>query len=204
MRTGLMMALGLAVSACAPLPPTMPATEASELLERFAAGEAPADMCSAQGRALLRGAVRAYGAAMAEAGEIWPTAPREGSEVDTLTSVEVSVLIAVASGFVHVSDLRGPARLPEAQMSFANWPAVSDLRVAARVACPELVRLQRTAARFVMLRDQVQHEIERAERRGGERVEARVRRQSDRLATTEREMEALANVVTEKVAEARG
>ena len=42
--------------ACAPGPAAMSATQASEMLELFAAGHAPGDVCTPQGRALLRGA----------------------------------------------------------------------------------------------------------------------------------------------------
>ncbi|MBC7769147.1 MAG: hypothetical protein H7124_10205, partial [Phycisphaerales bacterium] len=58
----LIVAAALGSSACAPSPVSMPATQASEVLELFAAGTPPGDVCTPQGRALLRGAVRAYGA----------------------------------------------------------------------------------------------------------------------------------------------
>ena len=57
------------LSACAPGPVAMPATQASEMLELIAAGHPPGDVCTPQGRALLRGAVRSYGNAMAQAGQ---------------------------------------------------------------------------------------------------------------------------------------
>ena len=152
LRTSILTA-ALLVGACAPAPVMMPATQASEVLERFAAGNAPGDICTAQGRALLRGAVRAYGAAMAEAGETWPNAPAFGRAAESITSVEVMVMISVASGFVEMSDLRGPARALAGQMTFAHWPSVRDLRRASEVACPELVQLQQTASRFVMERE---------------------------------------------------
>jgi|GEM_PF-1968110 len=195
-------ALALATSACAPPPVTMPATEASEVLERFAAGAAPGDLCTGQGRALLRGAVRAYGAAMAEAGETWPNAPVFGDAPENLTSVEVMVMISVASGFVEMSDLRGQARMFARQMTFAHWPSIRDLRRATEVACPELVQLQQTASRFVLERERYESLRERAER-GGQRSHERLQRHAERLETSLAQMQALADAVTRKVQESR-
>jgi len=70
------VAFGLVVlaCACAPAPASMSAGEASERLARFAASPAD-DACTPQGRAMLREAVRVYGAAMEEAGVAWPELP---------------------------------------------------------------------------------------------------------------------------------
>ncbi|MDZ4689847.1 hypothetical protein [Terricaulis sp.] len=193
------LAAAFAASACAPAPVTMPATQASEVLELFAAGRAPGDVCTAQGRAMLRGAVRAYGAAMAEAGEVWPDASAFGDAPDSLSSVEVSVMIGVAAGFVEVSDLHGPARGLARQMTFAHWPSMRDLRRAADVACPELVELQQTAARFVVERER----YESAMRRDDARASERRRRHAERMQRSLAEMQMLAEVVTRKVEESR-
>lgn len=192
-----MCALALAVSACAPGPVPMSATDASEVLTRFAGGFAPVDICSADGRALLRGAVRAYGAAMRQGGEVWPRSPDVAGD---LNSVEVSVLIAVAAGFVEASDLRGPARMLAAQMSLEHWPAVRDLRAASQVACPELLQLQRTTARFVMERERYDALASRAD---DARAAERLRRQQERMARSMQAMRALAAQITLKVEESR-
>ena len=200
LRTSILTA-ALLVGACAPAPVMMPATQASEVLERFAAGNAPGDICTAQGRALLRGAVRAYGAAMAEAGETWPNAPAFGRAAESITSVEVMVMISVASGFVEMSDLRGPARALAGQMTFAHWPSVRDLRRASEVACPELVQLQQTASRFVMERERYETLLERARR--SERGAERLQRHTERMERSMAQMQALAELVTRKVEESR-
>lgn len=142
MLRALVLTLLAAVSACGPAPAVMPATRASEVLERFAAGMG-GDVCTPSGRAELRGAVRAYGAAMNANGVDWP-AIREPNGVDA------SVLIAFSAGFIEASDFRGPARTALRQLAFANWPELRGMRQAARVACTEVVALQRAAARVLM------------------------------------------------------
>src|SRR5512134_1117443 len=54
MKRGLILAFAAALSACAPAPVQMPAAQASEVLNLFAVGRGPANLCSADGRALLR------------------------------------------------------------------------------------------------------------------------------------------------------
>jgi len=117
-----------------------------------------------------------------------------------LNSVEVSVLIAVAAGFVEASDLRGPARMLAAQMSLEHWPAVRDLRAASQVACPELLQLQRTTARFVMERERYDALASRAD---DARAAERLRRQQERMARSMQAMRALAAQITLKVEESR-
>lgn len=194
-----MLAALCALSACAPAPVSMPATQASEVLELFAAGRGDDDVCTAQGRATLRGAVRAYGAAMAEAGEIWPNVRAFGDTPDAVSAVEVSVMIGVAAGFIEASDLHGPARGLARQMTFAHWPSVRDLRRAADVACPELAELQTTASRFVMERERYESAMQRDDARAGERRQ----RHAERMQRSLAEMQALAEVVTQKVEESR-
>ncbi len=192
-------AVALGLSACAPAPVAMPATQASEVLELFAAGRARDDVCTAEGRATLRGAVRAYGAAMAEAGEVWPNVAAFGQAPEGLSSVEVSVLIGVAAGFIEASDLPGSVRGLARQLTLAHWPSVRDLRRAAEVACPELVELQQTAARFVIERERFEEMRARDDMRAAERRE----RQAQRMRRSLAEMQALAETVTRKVEESR-
>lgn len=196
------VAAALLISACGQAPVSMPASQASEVLERFASGAEPGDVCTPQGRALLRGAVRAYGAAMSEAGEIWPNSPAIGDAPRALTSVEAMVLVGVASGLVEVSDLRGPARMLAAQMTIAHWPSVRDLRRAAEVACPELVQLQQSASRFVLERERYES-LARGAERGGQRAHERLQRHAERMERSLAQMQALADLVTRKVEESR-
>lgn len=189
-----------ALSSCAPAPVSMPATRASEVLELFAAGRARDDVCTARGRATLRGAVRAYGAAMAQGGEVWPSMAAFTGSADALTAVEVSVVIGVAAGLVEASDLPSPARAMARQMTLAHWPSVRDLRAAANVACPELVELQQTTARLVMERGRFELMSAQSDSRAAERRRLQAQRMQRSLA----EVQALAETLSRKVEESRG
>jgi hypothetical protein len=190
----------LATGACGPAPVNMAATDASELLARFAAGSAPADVCTAEGRAVLRGAVRSYGAAMEANGVAWPVVPNFGSEAQALSSVDASVLIAFAAGFIEVSDFQGRARGLVTHMSFAQWPEIGGMRRAARVACTEVVALQQAAARVVIEADRFAQVRQTAERDRGSRAAAeRVRRQAVRLERAQAQMQMVAAGVQARV-----
>jgi hypothetical protein len=156
----------------------MAATDASELLARFAAGADDAQVCTPQGRALLRGAVRAYSAEMAAAGVAWPAIPAIGGDADNLRSVDMNVLVAFSAGFLEASDFQNAARSMIGELSFANWREVREMRRAAHLACAEVVEMQRATARFVLEQARYQQLAERA--RGGETHADRLRRQ-DRL-----------------------
>lgn len=148
----LVLSLLAVVSACAQAPVAMPATRASELLERFAAGGAAAtDVCTPAGRAQLRGAVRAYSAAMTANGVVWP-ATQHGQ----INGVDASVMVAFTAGFIEASDLHGPARAALGQLALANWPEVRGMRSAMRTACSEVVALHHAAARVVMETERLQ------------------------------------------------
>ncbi|PZO47300.1 MAG: hypothetical protein DCF16_17900 [Alphaproteobacteria bacterium] len=187
------LAVLTAASACGPAPVAMPATRASELLERFAAGAADADVCTPGGRALLRGAVRAYGAAMDASGVAWPSVPVREETPDRLGAVDISVLIAFAAGFVEASDFRGASRAALAQLSFAHWPEMRRMRAGARVACAEVVALQTAAARVVMEMERLRF-VEGADR---------VRRQQARLERAQVQMQAAAAMLEARLEAAR-
>lgn len=181
----------------------MPASEAGAWLERFAASAAPDNVCTPEGRATLRGAVRAYGRAMAEGGQVWPNIAAIGQEPNAITAVEASVMIAAASGLVEVSDLRGPARGLVLQTGLAHWPAVRDLHVAARVACGDLVNLQQTASRFVLERERYKILAERAQRRRDARAAEQLHRQAERMQRSMVEIEMLTERLAERVEQSR-
>lgn len=128
----------------------MAASQASELLERFAAGSAPMDVCTPAGRALLRGAVRSYGEAMAYAGVTWPLVPGPGVDPASLKRMDIAVMIAFGAGFVDGSDFRGRARPLIGRMTLTQWPEIRDMRTAARTSCAQVVAVQQAAARFVI------------------------------------------------------
>jgi hypothetical protein len=177
MRWVFSLLLAASLGACAPAPANMPATQASEVLARFAAGSASANVCTPEGRAVLRGAVRAYGQEMSMNGVAWPMMPGFGAS-EALNSVDVSVLVAFAAGFVEVSDLHGPARRFARRLSFTQWPEIRSMRDATRVACDEVVALQQAAARVVIETERLRLMTQRA---GGALNGDRVRRQHDRV-----------------------
>lgn len=182
----------------------MPAAEASELLARFAAGSGSADVCTDEGRAVLRGAVRAYSAEMQANGVAWPAIPgMGGGGPDAISSVDVSVLIASAAGFVDASDFSGPVRRLIGQLSFAQWPEIRSMRQAARVACPDVVQLQQAAAQFVVESERMRLMAERADNaRNRQRVAERLQRQSVRVERAQVQMQTMAAVVQARMSEA--
>lgn len=196
----LVLSLALAAGACAPAPPTMPATDAIELLEQFAVGAASIDVCTAEGRAVLRGAVRSYSSAMRAAGVPWPALP-EGELSPNV--VDLSVVMAMLSGFVEPSDLQGRAGALTSAMLLNELPRVTDFRRAAQVACRELLQLQQGAARYAVEAQRLERLIARAKSAGGSRVSERARRQNDRLNQTLAHMHALAEQIERRVDESR-
>ncbi|HJS79965.1 MAG TPA: hypothetical protein VJ748_05030 [Vitreimonas sp.] len=187
------LAVGLLACACAPAPTPMAASEASEHLERFAAGSA-GDVCTPQGRALLRGAVRSYGAELARAGVAWPALPDGPGEA--LHSTDVAVAVAFAAGIVEASDFRETARGAVSRFALTHWPQLRDMRAAARLACGQVIELQQAASRLVV-------EMERYQRMSLRADPERLRRQQERLANAEARLEALAAAVEAEIAEAR-
>lgn len=142
----------MAACACAPAPARVSADQAGELLARFAAGAAatPFDVCTPHGRAMLRGAVRAYGAELNTNGVAWPALPGANDAGAELGSVDASVLVAFAAGFVEASDFHGRARALAGHLAMRQWPEVRGMREAADVACNDVAELQQATARLVM------------------------------------------------------
>ena len=173
-----------AAGACGPTPAHMPATRASEVLERFAAGIG-GDVCTPSGRAELRGAVRAYGNAMNANGIAWLAT--EGD----LNGVEATVLAAFGAGFLEVSDFRGPARAAVDRLAFASWPEFRGMRTAARVACGEVVAWQHSAARVLV-------ESERLRQMDEGRPD-HLQRQRERVARAHTQMQQHAALVSARV-----
>lgn len=197
MKRGIAFALVAALSACAPAPVQMPAAQASEVLNLFATGRGPANVCSADGRALLRGAVRAYSREMNRSGVVWPSvASGERSEI---TNVDVSVMIAFAAGFVKASDFHGPPRLFMNQLALSEWPEIRSIRLAARDACEEVVALQQAAAVFVV--ESTRYREMTSRDRHGRGDAERLRRQSVRMQRAQERMRDSAAVVQARMQE---
>ncbi len=200
MQRGFVLALTAALCACAPAPVQMPATQAAEVLNLFAAGRGPADICSADGRAVLRGAVRAYGREMQQAGVSWPAVPGATGEAQNVTAVDVSVIVAFAAGFVNAGDFRHPTRQFMTELTFAQWPEIQSMRMAARAACEDVAALQQAAARVVIEQTRLAEMVRSAERnnRSAETV-SRLRRQSAMLDRAQARMEDQAAIVQARI-----
>lgn len=191
-KRGLVLALAAALVACAPAPVQMPAAQASEVLNLFAAGRGPANLCSADGRALLRGAVRAYSREMRMSGVAWPMMPNAG-ETQVVTHVDVSVMIAFAAGFVKANDFQGAPRLMMHQLAFKQWPEIRSMRMAANEACSEVAALQQAAAAFVLESTRYRQMTDRTRSGRGDAV--RLQRQSVRTQRAHERMQESAAVV---------
>jgi hypothetical protein len=201
MKRGFVLALAAALSACAPTPVRMPAAQAAEVLNLFAAGAGPANICSRNGRALLRGAVQAYSREMAQAGVAWPVIPQASQETENVTSVDISVMIAFAAGFVKPSDFRTPARGMLAHLTFTHWPEIQRMRGAADVACAEVQALQQAASGFVVEQSRLAQMVHAAHLRGQSASE-RLQRQSVRLERAQTRMNESAAVLESRMREA--
>lgn len=190
MRRGLALALAAALCACAPLPSQMPAAQASEVLNLFAAGQGPANICSANGRALLRGAVRAYSREMSVAGVAWPVVSNAAGQ--NVTNVDASVMIAFAAGFVKAGDFHGAQRRMLSQLTFANWPEIRSISAAAQDTCEEVVALQQAAASFVMesTRFREMSSVQRGNTENMRRQTVRLQRAQERMQDTAAVMQA--------------
>jgi hypothetical protein len=171
----------------------MAASDAGEHLAQFAAGTAE-DVCTPEGRALLRGAVRAYGAELAHAGVIWPIL----NEAEPVRSTEMAVAVAFASGLLDLSDFRGDARNAVNRFAHAQWPQLANMRAAGRVACKKVLDLQQAAMRLVAEMDRYARMAAAAQADPG-----RLRRQRERLQQTQAQFEALAAAIEAEVAAAR-
>jgi len=191
------VAAGALVCACAPAPAPMAASEASEHLARFAAGEVDAHVCTAEGRGLLRSAVRGYGAELARAGVAWPSLP--GVSEEAPNSVDAAVLVAFAAGLLEQSDFQGAARRMVGQTSLAEWPQLRTMRVAARVACGRVMELQHAASQFVLEMTHYQRMAAHVNRADP----GRLARQEARMQRARRQMEQVAAFVEAEIAAAR-
>ena len=179
MRRAVVAVLCIATAACAQPLPEFTAAEARGVLERFAVGQAPADLCEPEGRALLRGAVRSYARAMEASGQPWPNIRTLG-EGDTAgpTGIDVLALAALGAGFIEPNDLRGPTRILARHIARAYNGDLSDVRRAVEVACPEVVELQQVLARAYIEDQRFEARMERDRRspRARERAERHVAR----------------------------
>jgi hypothetical protein len=145
-----------------------------------------------QGRAAIRGDVRAYGAELNANGVAWPA--KQGAEAE-VTRTDVNVVIAFAAGFVEASDFTGPARRMIGQLSVEEWPQLRNLCAAASIACADVVELQRAAARAMLESERYTQMMARAP--DGERLQ----RQAMRVERARVRMDDMAAVVDARMRE---
>lgn len=193
-------ALGAAAAAlaCACAPAPMAASEAGEHLARFAAGTIDGDVCTPEGRTLLRSAVRGYGAELARAGVAWPALP---NDEETLRSADMAVAFAFAAGLLEASDFQASVRRDIRRLALIHLPQLSDMRAAAHVACSEVAELQQAALRFA--EEAARHTRMLASVESGRVDPERLRRQRERLENARGQVEALAAAIQEEIATAR-
>lgn len=198
MLRGAAIVVGILACACTPAFKPMSASQASEHIEHFAAGSSTPDVCTPQGRALLRGAVRAYSGALAQAGVDWPALSSDG---EPLRSTDVAIAVAFAAGFVEASDFHADARADVRHFALTHWPQFRDMRAAAHLACTRVIELQHAALRLAAEMDRYRRLMARAEYGRGDPV--RLRRQRERLASAQAQVETLAQTVQAEITAAR-
>lgn len=200
MLRALILASALAFAAACSPSPDMPADEAYGVLEDFAQGDAPADVCTDEGRALLRRATRAYARAQSGA---WPDVQAMiESDGESASPAEMLVLGALSMGFVEPSDVRGPAGAFAGMVSATDFRGdIRDFRAAVEFACSEMFELQQEAARLSLMNQQYQRAMQSAERRSPERVEEVRRRYANRIENARRRIERLSDDLQDKLEE---
>ncbi len=133
---------------------------------------------------------------MQQSGVSWPIIPDEAGEAGSVTSVDISVMIAFAAGFVKTNDFQHPVRGMLAHLTILQWPEIQNIRSAARVACDDVQRLQQAASRFVVEQSrlaQMAHNV-RVRNQGRETSE-RLRRQAVRVQRAQEQMQEMAAIV---------
>lgn len=128
----------------------MSAEEAERLLHRLAAGDTEHELCTGEGQLALRGAVRAYGLSMTEAGREWPPLPNEDGAIIEATSLDAGVLVAYAGGWLEPSDFQEPARGRLLGTDLLQSRELRMVRAIAPRACEETARWHAAATHFAI------------------------------------------------------
>jgi hypothetical protein len=147
MRSGA-VALLLAAAACAPALPQVSTDDARDMIRRMNEGAAPVDVCTPEGAALFRSAVRTHAKAMHDAGETWPNF--EGLEDgDEVGPDAVVVALGFSSGHIQAGDLQGEGRWQVQRWALHAWPQLTQLRSLSSQVCPEIVAVRRAGVRYI-------------------------------------------------------
>lgn len=157
----------LAAAACAPAP-SLTAEEARAIVIDVGRGAARIDICTEEGRATFRAAVRAYSAEQDDLGKVWPNPMGALAGDHTPDAAEIAVMGAMIAGYVQASDLSGDAQRVARMMNMSiNLNDRRQLfRDGMRDACPEVMELQQLLAREQIDVEQAERRAARAEERG--------------------------------------
>ncbi|MCL4715849.1 MAG: hypothetical protein KJZ75_13150 [Hyphomonadaceae bacterium] len=180
--------LAAALAGCSAELPRYEEREALTLLRQYSNGAAPFNVCTAEGRAQLRGAVRAYSRAREAAGEVWPDVPSEESSRAELSALDISMLIAYAGGFVEGQDFQREPRRALRLAALTHLEDMVRLRGAVRTACAEVAALQRAAGRYMVEMEAMRVASDSARATPGRRQAESLRRQYERVAAAREEM----------------
>jgi hypothetical protein len=165
LRTSLICASLAALVACDSAP-RMTETEARSALRRLASDHRA--VCSADGRAQLRQAARAYSNAMKQKGELWPSVNVFLEEGEPYAQMEILVIGAMMYGLLTPSDLGGDA--PRIRRAVNDvLPAgfkLETYNIRDSQACGEVFDAFEDVTRTAVDQARLDRQIQRAARRG--------------------------------------
>ena len=196
------LVLALAVAACA-AQPSLTVEEAHAMIDAVGRGESTVDICTREGRASFRTAVRTYAEAQHEAGAIWPRLFGGPEAIDVAPDAgELAVMGGLLVGYVEPSDLRGDARRWASLLNMGmqlNADGRTFLR-GMESACAEIMELQQLMAREQVETVRLQRSIQRATERGDhERASELRERHARRAVAVQRRVQRLIEQIEQKV-----
>ena len=200
------LVMAWAACGCSPAP-SLTIEEAQAIVADVGRGASRIDICTDEGRATFRAAVRAYFAAQLEQGEVWPNAMGALGGEHTPDAGEVAVMGAMIAGYVNASDLSGDAQRFARMMNMSI--NLNDQRHLFRdgmaEACAEVMELQQLLARGQIDAEQAERRAMRAEERGDEARAAEIRRSLyERAQRTRDDVARLSQAIEARIAEGKG
>lgn len=155
--------------ACSPAP-SLSVEDARTIVDDVGRGAARVDVCTEEGRATYRAAVRVYSAEQAAQGKVWPNVMAALSGDHTMDGGEAAVMGAIIAGYVRASDLAGDAgRVSQMLNMSINLNDQRNLfRNGMRDACAEVMELQQLVAREQVYAGLMERRAARALERGDE------------------------------------
>lgn len=191
---------------CSPAP-SLTIEEAQAIVADVGRGASRIDICTDEGRATFRAAVRAYSAAQHAQGKVWPNAMGALGGEHMPDAGEVAVMGAMIAGYVNASDLSGDAQRFARMMNMSI--NLNDRRHLFRdgmaEACAEVMELQQLLAREQIDAEQAERRALRAEERGDEARAAEIRRAVyERAQRTRDDVARLSQAIEAKIAAGKG